>query len=342
LTEDEILGFCEIQEPCSDVLSVPGASGCVNEPIEFLFSLENEDSEILTYLWEFEDGATSNASNLTLTYPDEITQDYTLTVTTEYNCVYTTTGTMTVETPLGSFMQNEFNICGSDLIDLDFSDLPFNVVDSDGELVESVQISVAGTYIFTGQNACSSFEEGVIISMTAFYPAPFGDFQFLCQGQDTLPIGFNSDDYNYLWGSGAQDSIILVSEQGQYEVLVTDTTGVCAESFVFMISELPFAPSEIFDFPTVDICLEGQTNINFPPQFGPYTFSDTLTDLTYTAIETETLSFTYSDGCFTYQDTLFISVESCLCPVWVPNVFAPNEDGLNDLFKPVLDCNIYD
>jgi gliding motility-associated-like protein len=109
-----------------------------------------------------------------------------------------------------------------------------------------------------------------------------------------------------------------------------------------MISELPFAPSEIFDFPTVDICLEGQTNINFPPQFGPYTFSDTLTDHTYTAIETETLSFTYSDGCFTYQDTLFISVESCLCPVWVPNVFAPNEDGLNDLFKPVLDCNIYD
>jgi len=341
LTEEEVLGLCEIEEPCLGSLSVPDISGCVNEPIEFLLDLEDENSDILTYFWEFEDGASSNSSNLTLTYPNEITQDFTLIITTEDDCVYTTAGTMTVEFPPAPFMQNEFNICSSDEIDLDFSDLPFDVFNSEGEAVVAALISTGGTYIFTGQNACSSFEEVVLVNETVIDPPSFGDFEFLCQGLDTLAIGFNSSAYDYLWDSGSQEPSILVFESGQNEVLVTDTAGICSESFIFQVNSFPFAPSEIFEFPAVEICLEGQTNINFPPQFGPYTFSDTSAGLTYTATETESLSFTYSDGCYTYQDTLFISVESCLCPAWVPNVFTPNEDGLNDLFKPVLDCEVY-
>lgn len=482
---------------CTGDLSVPDASGCVNEPIEFLFDLENEDSEILTYLWEFEDGSNSNLSDLVITTSLAGIQDYTLTIITESGCEYTASGIFTVSdspelpdietdinlcegesftldtaeypewiitdpdgnevtvfntdvpgtyeftftsacsteqidvsidqiivsdfidfedqsicigsdfvidipgwdlvasasdiqiilgsnapvpfvgdplafgfsaegnntflvegsilncpisetfqvevfSPPTSFAQNVFNICAGDIIDLDFSDLPFIVLDSGGQIVESVQLTTGGSFIFTGQNACSSFEELIVVNETAIDPPSFGNFGILCEGQDTLAIGFSSTDYDYLWESGSQDPSILVVQSGQYDVLITDTTGICTESFSFQVNGVPFSPSEIFEFPEVEICLEGQTTVNFPPQYGPYAFSDTLVGLTYTATETETLSFTYSDGCHTYQDTLFISVESCLCPIWVPNVFTPNGDGLNDLFKPVLDCEVYD
>jgi hypothetical protein len=49
---------------CQGALSVPDVSGCVNELIPFFFDLESESSEILTYLWEFEDGSSSNLSDL--------------------------------------------------------------------------------------------------------------------------------------------------------------------------------------------------------------------------------------------------------------------------------------
>ncbi|HKK40737.1 MAG TPA: gliding motility-associated C-terminal domain-containing protein, partial [Cryomorphaceae bacterium] len=495
LTEEEIFGFCDVTAPCSGSLSIPDVTGCINEPIDLTFDLENENSEIESYLWEFDDGSSSDAGVLALTYPVEITQGYTLTITTENGCEYSANGLFTVNaapelpeietvvvlcdgeqftleasdypdwaitdsdgeevdlftteetgvysftfssvcsseiinvsvtqvlvseyldlddqiictgsdvvvevpdwpsigsesnllisfdantpepyqgepvtftfsdegiytieimgsilncpvsqtfqievvSPPESFAQNTFDICGGDIIDLDFSDLPFTVLDVNGEPVASIQLSSGGTYIFTGQNACSSFEEIITVNETVINPPSFGNFEFLCEGQDTIAIGFNSDDFDYLWDSGSQDPSILVLESGQYGVTVT--TGVCAESFVFQINDFPYSPSTIFDFPAVDLCLEGQTNINFPPQFGPYSFSDTLIGYTYTATETESLSFTYSDGCYTYPDTLFISVESCLCPVWVPNVFTPDEDGLNDFFKPVLECDVYD
>lgn len=482
---------------CSGTLVVPDISGCINEPIEMTFNLEDETSEIESYFWEIDDGTSSNAGDLTLTYPNEIVQDYSLTVTTENGCEYSASGVFTVTAPpdfpdietqvnlcegevftldataypewvvtdpdgndvtvfttddpgnygftfssaclieqvdifidqivisdfidfedqiictgddvvvdipnweslsaesdiqvaleadapesyLGnpldftfseegvftfvingtilncpfnqsfeidvlsppeSFAQNNFSICAGDEVNLDFSDLTFQVIDSEGQVVSSALLSTGGTYVFTGQNACSSFEEIVTVNETAINPTSFGDLQFICEGQDTIAIGFNSIDYAYLWGTGSQDSSILVVEAGQYEVMVSDTTGVCAESFIFQVNDFPYSPSTIFDFPAVDICLEGQTNINFPPQFGPYTFSDTLIGYTYTATETESLSYTYSDGCYTYPDTLFISVESCLCPAWVPNVFTPDEDGLNDFFKPVFDCEVYD
>jgi gliding motility-associated-like protein len=497
LTEEEIFGFCEVTEPCLGSLSVPDISGCVNEPIEFLLDLEDENSDILTYFWEFEDGSSSNLSDLVITTSIAGVQDYALTITTENGCEYNASGVFSVSevlelpeietevtlcegeffeldaadfsdwtitdsdgdeldvfvtieaglysftftsacsveqidisidqitisdfvdfedqaictgsdvvidvpnwesvaaesdiqitlesnasvsylgdplaftfsedgiytfvidgsilncpfnetfqievvSPPKSFAQNDYNICGGDEIDLDFSDLPFDVFDSEGEAVVAALISTGGTYIFTGQNACSSFEEVVLVNETVINPPSFGDFQFLCEGQDTLAIGFNSSDYDYLWDSGSQEPSILVFESGQNEVLVTDTAGICSESFVFQVNSFPFAPSEIFEAPAVEICLEGQTIINFPPQFGPYTFSDTLAGLTYTATETESLSFTYSDGCYTYQKTLFISVESCLCPAWVPNGFSPDEDGVNDFFKPVVDCAVYD
>ena len=66
-----------------------------------------------------------------------------------------------------------------------------------------------------------------------------------------------------------------------------------------------------------------------------------LTGLTYIAEESYVLTVSFSDGCHTYTDTLSISVESCLCPVWIPNVFTPDGDGLNDIFKPVIDCEVF-
>jgi len=497
LTEEEILILCGPEIPCFGSLTLPDLTVCVDQTVSFSYLLEGEDSPIVSWLWELEDGPSSELENPETSFTDEGIQNYTLTVNTESGCIYSASGNLTIEnspeppdiasditlcegeffelntddypgwtifdsngnelfqyasvvpgvytfdfistcsntqfeinvdvvviedyltfaqtsiclgsdyffeindwesisseseiqitadtgptvtysgdpvnfyfaeegnytleisgaiqgcpvngtieievvSPPEEFVQNVFNICEGDVVELDFSDLPFDVSDSEGNILTSIELTSGGTYVFTGQNACDSFEEVVSVNEIVIDPPTLEYAQLICEGEDTLVIGFNSNLYEYAWESGSEQMSISITQPGQYEVSVIDTSGICIENFVFQVNAFPYAPEVIFDFPAVELCKEGQSTVNFPPQFGPYTFADTLIGYTYNATETESVSFTYSDGCYTYPDTLFISVESCLCPALVPNVFTPDEDGLNDFFKPILDCDAFD
>jgi gliding motility-associated-like protein len=43
------------------------------------------------------------------------------------------------------------------------------------------------------------------------------------------------------------------------------------------------------------------------------------------------------NGC-TYRDTIYLKTIECECNIVLPNVFSPNGDGINDLYRPQLSC----
>lgn len=64
-----------------------------------------------------------------------------------------------------------------------------------------------------------------------------------------------------------------------------------------------------------------------------YQWQDNSTDSTYTAYGTGDYWVTVKkDGC---SATDSIRIRACVSPLWFPNVFTPNGDGLNDTFHPV-------
>jgi hypothetical protein len=45
--------------------------------------------------------------------------------------------------------------------------------------------------------------------------------------------------------------------------------------------------------------------------------------------------------CGEFFDEIEVEVAACGCNSYVPNAFTPNNDGINDLFIPIISCERY-
>lgn len=49
---------------------------------------------------------------------------------------------------------------------------------------------------------------------------------------------------------------------------------------------------------------------------------------------------TATTGCGSFTDSIFVEYGNFYCDPYVPNAFTPNGDGMNDTFRPIIDCEI--
>lgn len=73
---------------------------------------------------------------------------------------------------------------------------------------------------------------------------------------------------------------------------------------------------------------------------GSWLWSDGSTGEQLAIGEDGTYSLEYYNACGTKTDFIEITFEDCECPVYIPNAFTPNGDGVNDVFKPVVNCTL--
>jgi gliding motility-associated-like protein len=179
-------------------------------------------------------------------------------------------------------------------------------------------------------------------------------WDFLSESDTTLCTGFSSilkvsGAAKYTWNTGDTVNSITVNTPGSYNVIGSNKRG-CKKSFSFNVLEYPI-PGAIFSTfpPTLNSkynqlkgSLTSEPGVNYLWEMGDgsyengssitHAYNITNTALQYKVKLTATSQFDCADS----------SVKVITVVPFVPNVFTPNGDGVNDIFMAGLDIRIFD
>jgi len=201
-----------------------------------------------------------------------------------------------------------------------------------GDIISCTILSTAGCLV--SPNATSA-----PFSMMV-YPTPIVGLDHsnkLCKenGKELDAGSFSS----YLWNDGSTQRTLSVHDIGTYFVTVTDNHG-CKGSDTATITALSPPPSGFLMADTF-ICLNTSIVLTAPGSFKSYLWNTGSQNpsLPVSKPGRYWLEVTDMDNC-KGRDSINVLPRECLAGFYIPSAFTPNNDGRNDIFRPVLAGNI--
>lgn len=155
----------------------------------------------------------------------------------------------------------------------------------------------------------------------------------LCEGSSRILDGGNFS--SYLWNNGSTNRTITINNMGLYSVNVTDINGCTGSGFTNITTILPspkaFLPND------TSICTYGNLFLKPNSAFQSYLWNNGSTNHFINIVQPGQywLQVKDNNGC-TGIDSTIILPKDCLKGFFMPTAFTPNNDGKNDIIKPIL------
>ncbi|MCB0707024.1 MAG: gliding motility-associated C-terminal domain-containing protein [Saprospiraceae bacterium] len=229
-------------------------------------------------------------------------------------------------------LPTELVICIGDTVLLDATSEEATYLWNDGSVSPTLEIWSAGTYEVTVTTLCESVFASVLVDVKGEQPYDLGVDTLLCQ-EDTLILGADLLGATYEWQDGSTDPFYEVTQPGTYSVTLTDPCRII-EDFI----NIDYIPPIVYELGENLYLCENQVFLDATSNgFASYLWSDGTTLPFIVAREPGIYSVNVYNRCEEIFDDIEL-YECEQCDVYFPNIFSPDYDGVNDVFKPYSDC----
>lgn len=225
--------------------------------------------------------------------------------------------------------------CEGDVVTLDATFPGATYLWQDGSTAATYSASGSGSYSVVLDIAdCSASDQ---IGIT-FYPFPVVDL-----GPDTticadtaLIVDVERPGGSYRWEDGSTTALRTLTEPGIYHVTVTENGCSTIDSLDLGRIPLPFV--ELGD----DFLLCTGTRVTLDATGSGYTYLWNTGDETpELLVESEGFfQVLVTSPCGQFSDSITIAQDLCDCPIYIPNAFTPDRNGMNEEFRPEFDCPV--
>ena len=334
-TANVTLGNCQANdEVFIDVVNAfdaalpPTANYCAGDSVLLLAAFGAAD-----YTWQ--DGAMGNQYWASQPGVYEVTS-------TSNGCTFTDQVSVSA-LPLPVFdLGGEIVLCEGDSVVLDPGIIGAQYVLFNGTTPgPTLQVEEAGTYTAEVTAGGCTYTDEVEVEVRPIPVFELPQDTLLCPG-DVLTLETGLTDALVTWSSGQAGPELEVNQEATYWATALVEGCAFTDSILVEVA-LPISVPLAVDY---DLCLDDTIHLDARQVEGVYQSTYRWDDGSMEPLRIIERPGTYSvevaNVCDTVEHVLEVEQIVCDCQYFIPTAFTPNNDGKNDAWAPVLNCDWYD